>query len=158
MKLLHIHKLKIYEYIPGFTIIVAVFLSIITGFQSFAWITIFYWSVFRADLVPVSLLFGMGLIYDSLCSYYLGLEAFIYLVLMTIVNTDRRFLLRKDFMYLWLSICSLMFVGFVGKYLLAMPLGFQVSAYYQVLDFIVGSLTFPILIRVLTPVYRRFAI
>lgn len=154
----YIHNMKVYEYLPGFTLICAVFLSILTGFQSFAWITIFYWSVFRADLVPVSLLLGMGFIYDSLCSYYLGLEAFLYLVLMAIVNSDRRFLLRKDFMYLWQSITSLMFVGFIGKYLLAMQLGFQMPLYFQGLDFVVGTLSFPILMQLFAPIYRRFSI
>lgn len=155
---LPIHNVKFYEYIPGFTIICAVFLSILSGFQSIAWMTIFYWSVFRVDLVPVSLLLAMGLIYDSFCSYYLGLEAFLYLVLMTIVNSDRRFLLRKDFVYLWQSISSLMFVGFLGKWLLSVQLGFQVPAYDQGLDFIFGTVCFPIVMWMFAPIYRRFTV
>jgi hypothetical protein len=61
-------------------------------------------------------------------------------------------------MYLWQSISSLMLVGFVGKCLLTRQLGFQVSAYHQGLDFIVGSLAFPILMRLFAPIYSRFAI
>lgn len=155
---LRIPKLRIYEYIPGFTIICAVFLSVLSGFQSIAWITVFYWSVFRVDLVPVSLLLAMGLFYDSMCSYYLGLEAFLYLVLMWIVNMDRRFLLHKNFTYLWQNISALLLVGFLGKWLLALSLNFHVLIHQQLVDVTVGVLSFPILMKLFAPIYRRFAI
>lgn len=151
------NKLKLYQYVPGFAIIVAVFVSILTGVQSLAYIAIFYWSVFRSDLVPISLLVGLGLICDSLSGRLLGEETFLYLALMSIIHMDRRFLLHKEFNYLWQSIGSLIVVIGVGKWLLALQLKLPFSVIHQLFDVIIGILWFPIWVRLMAPLYSRFA-
>lgn len=151
------NRLKLYQYFPGLCIICAVFLSILTGIQSLSYIVIFYWSVFRADLVPISLLVGMGIMYDSLCSHFLGEETFLYIVLMSIVYIDRRFLLHRDFNYLWQSIGILLMVISIGKWLLSIKIGLAFLMYHQIVDMLVGVFLFPIYIRIIAPMYGRFA-
>lgn len=152
-----INKLKIYQYVPGLAIILFVFLSIFTGIHSFAHIAIFYWSVYRSDLVPISLIVALGLINDSLNSHFLGKETFLYLVLASLVHMDRRFLLHKEFNYLWQSIGSLILVIGVGKVLLAWQLSLAFSTSYQLLDVVVGIIFFPIFVRLMAPLYSRVA-
>ncbi|MDP3936277.1 MAG: hypothetical protein Q8Q56_04755 [Alphaproteobacteria bacterium] len=152
-----VNKIKIYQYVPGFTIILAVFVSILTGIQSLAYIAIFYWSVFRSDLVPISLLLGLGLISDSLSGHLLGEETFLYLALMSIIHMDRRFLLHKEFSYLWQSIGSLIVVMGVGKWILALQLQLPFSLMYQIFDVMVGILFFPAWVKFMAPLYSRFA-
>jgi rod shape-determining protein MreD len=152
-----IDKFKLYEYIPGLYIIIGVLISILTGIQSLTYIAIFYWCVFRSDLVPISLLVSTGLIYDSLCSHFLGEEAFLYITLMSIVYMDRRFLLHRDFNYLWLNIVILIAVIGIGKWLLALKLGLIFSVQQQLLDALIGVFSFPIYIRIVAPIYSKFA-
>lgn len=151
------NKIKLYQYVPGLAIIMAVFLSILTGIQSFTYIAIFYWSVFRSDFVPISLLVGLGLMGDSLSGHLLGEETFLYLALMSIIHMDRRFLLHKEFNYLWQSIGSLILVIGLGKWILAFQLKLSFSLIHQLLDVIVGILWFPIWVRLMAPLYSRFA-
>lgn len=151
-----VSKFKLYQYIPGLAIIIAIFLSIFTGIQAFSYIAIFYWSVYRSDLVPISLLVGLGLINDSLSSHVLGEETFLYLVLASLVHMDRRFLLHKEFNYLWQSIASLIVVIGVGKGLLAWQLSLAFSTSYQLLDTAIGIVFFPIWVRLMSPLYSRF--
>jgi cell shape-determining protein MreD len=151
------NKLKLYQYIPGLAIIIGVCLSVMTGVHSLAYIAIFYWSVFRSDFVPISLLVGLGLICDSLSGHLLGEETFLYLALMSIIHMDRRFLLHRDFNYLWKSISSLIGVIGVGKWLLAYQLNLSFSMTYQLFDIVVGILWFPIWARLMAPLYRRFS-
>jgi cell shape-determining protein MreD len=151
------NKIKIYQYVPGFAIIIGVCFSILSGIQSFAYIAIFYWSVFRSDFVPISLLVGLGLICDSLSGHLLGEETFIYLALMSIIHMDRRFLLHKEFNYLWQSIGSLIVVIGVGKWLLAFQLKMPFSMTYQLFDVVVGILWFPVWVKLMAPLYSRFA-
>jgi cell shape-determining protein MreD len=150
-------KLKLYQYIPGLAIIIGVCLSIMTGMQSLAYVAIFYWSVFRSDFVPISLLIGLGLICDSLSSHFLGEETFLYLALMSIIHMDRRFMLHRNFKYLWQSIASLMIVIGVGKWGLASQLNLSFSMTYQLFDVVVGILWFPIWVMLMAPLYRRLA-
>jgi|GEM_PF-2529394 rod shape-determining protein MreD len=152
-----VSKLKLYQYVPGFTIIIAVFLSVFTGIHSLSYIAIFYWSVYRSDLVPFSLLIGFGLICDSLSSHFLGEETFVYLVLTSLIHMDRRFLLHKDFKYLWQSIGSLILVIGVGKGLLAWQLHLSFSIFCQILDSVVGIIIFPIWVKLMAPLYSRVA-
>lgn len=152
-----VNKIKLYQYVPGFAIIMAVFISILTGIQSLAYIAIFYWSVFRSDFVPISLLVGLGLICDSLSGRLLGEETFVYLALMSIIHMDRRFLLHKEFNYLWQSIGSLIVVIGVGKWILAVQLKLPFSLMYQLFDVTVGILCFPLWVRLMAPLYSRFA-
>lgn len=152
------NKLNLYQYFPGFCIIIAVFLSILTGIQSLSYIAIFYWNVFRADLVPISLLVGMGLIYDSLCGNFLGEETFLYIVLMSIVYMDRRFLLHRDFNYLWQSIVTLLVIISLGKWLLSIKISQAFLISHQILDALIGVFLFPIYVRIISPIYNKFSI
>ncbi|QOL20308.1 hypothetical protein [Candidatus Bodocaedibacter vickermanii] len=151
------NKIKLYQYVPGLTIIISVFISILSGIQSFAYAAIFYWSVFRSDFVPISLLVGLGLICDSLSGHLLGEETFVYLALMSIIHMDRRFLLHKEFNYLWQSIGSLILVIGVGKWILAIQLKLPFSLMHQLLDVTVGILWFPVWVKLMAPLYSRFA-
>jgi len=150
-------KLKLYQYFPGLCIVSAVFISILTGIQSLSYIAIFYWSVFRADLVPISLLVGMGVIYDSLCSHFLGEETFLYIALMSIIYVDRRFLLHRDFNYLWKNIVALLMVISIGKWLLSIKIGLTFLISHQILDTLIGVFLFPVYVRIITFLYSRFA-
>ncbi|HET8727657.1 MAG TPA: rod shape-determining protein MreD [Alphaproteobacteria bacterium] len=64
-------------------------------------IAIYYWAVHRPDLMPFTVVFGVGLLHDVLTAAPLGLNAAIFLVAHWLVIGQRRFLVGRSFLVLW---------------------------------------------------------
>lgn len=152
-----INKASFYQYFPGLSIVLFVLLSIFTDIQSLAYIAIFYWCIFRFDLVPISLLMCLGIVYDSLCSHFLGEETFLYLILMSLVYLDHHFLLRRDFSYLWKNI-SILIITITGcKWMLASSLNLGFFIPWQVFDTCLGIFSFPIFVSLMAPMCSKLS-
>lgn len=68
---------------------------------AFALIALYYWLVFRPDLVPYAASFGLGIVQDALAGAPLGLYALVYLLVHAIVLNQRRFVIGKPFWVFW---------------------------------------------------------
>ena len=66
-------------------------------------IVIFYWTVYRPDLVPPFVLFLIGLIDDVVMGTPLGLMASVFVVLYGVTLTQRQFFIGKSFYVTWLG-------------------------------------------------------
>ena len=66
-------------------------------------IVIFYWTVYRPDLVPPFVLFLIGLIDDVVMGTPLGLMACVFVLLYGVTLTQRQFFLGKPFYVTWLG-------------------------------------------------------
>ena len=64
-------------------------------------IAIYYWAVYRADLMPFSVVFLVGLLHDAIVGAPLGIHSFIFLVSAWVAFSQRRFLAGKSFLVLW---------------------------------------------------------
>tara|TARA_A100001037_G_scaffold204443_1_gene182903 strand:+ start:1501 stop:2025 length:525 start_codon:yes stop_codon:yes gene_type:complete len=62
---------------------------------------IYYWVVFRPDLMPRMLVFALGLIQDALIGAPFGLTALIFLLVYAFVMSQRRFVVGKPFWIFW---------------------------------------------------------
>jgi len=62
---------------------------------------VYYWVVFRPDLMPRILVFAIGLFQDALIGAPFGLTAMIYLLTHAFVLSQRRFLVGKPFWIFW---------------------------------------------------------
>ena len=95
--------------VPGFTLVLLVFLTHlhlpIPFFSEIApalpMMGIYYWVVFRPDLMPRVLVFAVGLFQDALIGAPFGLSALVYLLAHTFVLNQRRFLVGKPFWIFW---------------------------------------------------------
>ena len=78
-------------------------------------IVIFYWTVYRPDLVPPAVLFLIGLIDDVVMGTPLGLMASIFVLLYGVTLTQRQFFIGKSFYITWLgfSIISAVCIGLI---------------------------------------------
>ena len=78
-------------------------------------IAIFYWTIYRPDLVPPVVLFLIGLIDDVVMGTPLGLMASVFLFAYGITLAQRQFFIRKPFYVTWLgfSIISAFCVFFI---------------------------------------------
>ncbi len=64
-------------------------------------IAVFYWMVFRPDLMPTVGLFAIGIVNDALSGAPLGLSSLIYLITYMVILSQRRFIVGQSFLILW---------------------------------------------------------
>jgi len=66
-----------------------------------ALIAIYYWAIFRPDLVPLSGAFAIGLFQDVLGGTALGLQALAMVLVHQAVVSQQRFFAGKSFLVVW---------------------------------------------------------
>lgn len=111
----------------------------IPGFVSVApllpMIGIYYWVIYRPDLMPVAAVFIIGILYDALSGTPMGVSAAIFVILHGIISSQRRFFAGKSFLIVWLGFFLvsagallatwLLVSAFYGKLVISKALIFQ---------------------------------
>ncbi len=64
---------------------------------------VYYWSVYRPDLMPHVAVFIIGLLVDIFAGTPIGVNALVLLLVQVVVAAQRRFLVGKSFWMLWLG-------------------------------------------------------
>lgn len=85
---------------------------------SFALMSVYFWTLYRADLMPAPVVFGLGVFQDVLSGGPLGVHAFVLLATYGAVLNQRRVLMRRPFAIGWF--------GFVGVALGAFTLNWLI--------------------------------
>ena len=80
---------------------------------------IYYWVVFRPDLMPLILIFAAGLFHDALIGAPFGLTALIYILAHAFVLNQRRFLAGKSFWVFWAGFAIVALVAMFSTYVMA---------------------------------------
>lgn len=93
---------------------------------SLSLIAVFYWSLYRPDLMPAVAAFGIGLFQDTLMALPLGVSALVLVAVHAIVVTQRRFFLGKPFAIVWLGFALIAFAAISLSWMV-------ISAYYGTL-------------------------
>ena len=62
---------------------------------------VYYWAIYRPDLLPAWVAFVIGLLYDIICGTPLGVNALVLLVVQGVAAGQRRFFLGKSFLVAW---------------------------------------------------------
>ena len=68
---------------------------------AFALMSLYYWAVFRPDLMPYAAVFGLGILQDAIAGAPLGLYALVFLLVQALVVNQRRFVAGKPFWVFW---------------------------------------------------------
>ncbi len=84
-----------------------------------ALMAVFYWSIYRPDLMPAAVAFVAGLLFDMLSGGPPGLHAFAFVVVQAVASSQRRFFLGKVFPVEWLGFCLVA----LGTFLVLWALG-----------------------------------
>jgi rod shape-determining protein MreD len=66
-------------------------------------IAVFYWSLYRPDLMPAWAAFAFGLLQDVFVGLPLGVSACMLIAVHAAVDTQRRFFVGKSFSVVWLG-------------------------------------------------------
>jgi len=85
-------------------------------------IAVFYWTLYRPDLMPPWAVFLLGLLQDILFATPIGVGACVLVIVHAAVSAQRRFFIGKSFGILWL--------GFALVVALALPVSWLLSCIY----------------------------
>jgi len=128
--------------------------NIIAGF---AIISIYYWVIFRPELMPSIFVFFLGIIQDSLSGAPLGLNALVYLLIHALVNNQRRFIVGKSFWLFWgvFALISL-FAVFSTWVLASIARGSYLTPETAIIGVIMTIIMFPAVIWLLVNIQQKF--
>ncbi len=84
-----------------------------------ALMAVFYWSIYRPDLMPAAVAFVAGLLFDMVSGGPPGLYALVFVVVQAVAASQRRFFLGKVFPVEWLGFCLVV----MGTFLVLWALG-----------------------------------
>ena len=76
-------------------------------------ISVYYWTIFRPDLMPAPAVFVVGLFQDIVSGMPLGVNALMLLLVFAVVLSQRRFFLGKSFLVMWWGF-ALIVIGALG--------------------------------------------
>jgi len=71
-----------------------------------ALMSIYHWTVYRPNQLPVSAVFVVGLLHDLLTGAPLGLFTLVFLTAYGVTLTQRRFVAGKSFLIYWVLACG----------------------------------------------------
>ena len=99
---LHLRRL-----LPSLTALVAVLLDLlplpgmgsVTSFLTLG--VVYYWSIYRPELLPAPAVFAVGVVYDALAGLPLGLTSLVLLLVRAVLDGHRRFFVARSFMVVW---------------------------------------------------------
>ena len=81
---------------------------------------VYYWSLHRADLMPATAVFAIGLLLDVLSGAPMGLNTVVLLAIFGVCVTQRRFFYGKSFLVVWFGFISINAVALVLSWLLVL--------------------------------------
>lgn len=83
---------------------------------------LYYWVMFRPDLMPRAVVFALGIVHDALSGAPFGLMALVFLLVHGFVLTQRRFIVGKPFWIFWAGFAIVAPVAVLLAWLLASAL------------------------------------
>lgn len=86
---------------------------------AFALISLYYWVVFRPDLMPYVAVFGLGVVQDAVAGAPLGMYALVYLLVQALVLNQRRFIAGKPFWVFWSAFALVAPIAAIAAWMLA---------------------------------------
>jgi rod shape-determining protein MreD len=112
-------------------------------------ISVYYWTIFRPDLMPALAVFAIGLLQDILSGTALGVNALILLLVYTVVLGQRRFFLGKSFLVMWWGFALVVAGAFMAMWMMLSSLdGAILDPLPAVFEGLVTVGLFPVLTRI----------
>lgn len=118
---------------------------------------VYYWSIYRPDLLPAWVAFVIGLLCDIMGGLPLGVNALVLLVVHGLSAGQRRFFLGKSFTVAWWAF-SLLAAGVAGAtwILVALLTGQTLDASPLIFEYILTIGLFPLLTWMLAQTQMAF--
>ena len=116
-------------------------------FPSLTIIAIFYWAIYRPDLVPPVFIFLIGLLKDIGTGTPIGLMASSFLIIYGVSFGQRRFFIGKTFYYTWLGFAVILAAAFFIIWIMsALFLGKVGVLMIPIMHYMLTVVIFPVVI------------
>lgn len=124
---------------------------------AFALISLYYWVVFRPDLMPYAAVFAIGIVQDAVAGAPFGLYALVYLLVQSLVLNQRRFIVGKPFWVFWSGFALVAPIAVFSTWILASILrGALLTPGTALVELVMTIILFPAIAWVLLHTQRRF--
>lgn len=108
---------------------------------------IYFWSIYRPQLLPYPLVFIGGLVLDFLSGGLVGLHALCFMVMVTLVRGQRRFLLGQSWPVVWAGFCVALAVVTAFQYVAYALSALSIPPLAPVaMNLLISSLIYPLLL------------
>ena len=105
-------------------------------------ISVYYWAVYRPELLPPPVAFGLGLLNDVICGTPLGVSPVVYLMLLGMTSSQRRIFSGRSFLVAWWGFILLGTAGMALQWLLVSMVFGQFLEFRTVLFELLMTLSF----------------
>lgn len=109
-------------------------------------IGVYYWSIYRPDLLPPAMAFVLGLLNDIIAGVPLGVSALVYLLVQGLTSSQRRFFHGKPFRIAWWGFGLVSAGAFALQWsLVSLLLGHALAARAVTFEFLMTLFFYPLL-------------
>lgn len=123
---------------------------------AFGLMAVFYWSVYRPDLMPAVAVFALGLMQDLISGALLGITAVIWLGTFGIVLNQRKIFLGKPFAMSWWGFSMVAVAAGAARWLISSALaGHLLDAHRMTAELTATVLLFPLAVALFVATHRR---
>ncbi|NKB48595.1 MAG: rod shape-determining protein MreD [Alphaproteobacteria bacterium] len=124
---------------------------------AFALISLYYWAVFRPDLMPYAAVFGLGIVQDAVAGAPFGMYALVYLLVQALVLNQRRFIAGKPFWVFWSAFALVAPIATFAAWILAsLARGTFLAPETTLVALVMTIILFPVVAWLLVHAQRRF--
>ncbi len=121
----------------------------------FTVIIIYYWAIYRPNLLSPAYIFALGLIYDLILGYPVGIHAILFITAQWIISDQRLYFLGQSFLVTCLGFSLTGFLVLCAEWLFFSAMagsfdGFE-NVFYKT---IVSSFLFPLMTLLFNVIYR----
>lgn len=118
-------------------------------------ICIYFWSIYRPTLLSPAYVFVLGLLFDFILGYPVGLHAMLFVVVQWIIRDQRLFFLGQPYVIVWMGFAFTCFAAMLSEWLFFTALNENVFDFSVVLyGTLVSTLIFPIITLLFNMIYR----
>lgn len=119
---------------------------------------LFYWAIYRPNLLPIWFLFILGIIADSVMGTPLGASALTYIILYSILKKYRRLLGVETFMIIWGMCMAIMLPTILAKwFFISLFMGrFELSE-ALIFQWLLTIITYPVIHEISRRIYTALS-
>ena len=113
---------------------------------AFLLIGLYFWTITRPSLLPVPMVFLIGLVFDIVSASVVGTHTFAYMLIVMLVRSQRRYLLGQTWAVLWVGFAAAsVILGAIQMLVYTLSSGSMPSVLLFVGGVLVSALAYPLM-------------
>lgn len=126
---------------------------------TFGLMAVFYWGLYRPDLMPPMIVFLVGLFQDLISGGPLGLWALVYLAVYGVVVSQRLFFIGKAFLAIWFGFgVTILIGGMIAWVVSSLYFGALLSPVSVLVQALLSFILYPVAARIFAFVQQQLLV